>query len=107
MTRRLVLGPDQIRAVRRDPRFVAARRAEQSRPDPGWRARGRCLVLDPGTFFPDAPEEADTAVAACRGCPVAGPCLASALATAEPEGVWGGTTPAERRAMRVVWTGRC
>ncbi len=107
MTRRLVLAPEQIRAVRRDPRFVAARSAEQSRPDPSWRARGLCLALDPGTFFPDAGEQVDPAVRACRDCPVAGPCLAAALRTAEPEGVWGGTTPLERRAMRVVWTGRC
>lgn len=107
MTRRLVLGPDQVRAVRRDPRFVAAAAAERARHDPGWRARGRCLALDPTTFFPDPPEQVETAIAACANCPVAGPCLAAALRTGEPEGIWGGTTPGERRAMRVVWTGRC
>lgn len=106
MTRRLVLAPEQVTKVRRDPRFVAARSAVRS-PDPGWRARGRCLSVDPGTFFPDPPEEAGSAVAVCRQCPVAGPCLAAALTTAEPDGVWGATTPQERRAMRVVWTGRC
>ncbi len=107
MTRRLVLAPEQVRAVRRDPRFVAARRAEQGPSDPLWRAQGRCLALDPGTFFPDPPDSVDAAVRTCAACPVAGRCLAAALVNGEPEGVWGGTTPAERRAMRVVWTGRC
>ncbi len=107
MTRRLVLAPDQVRSVRADPRFEAAWVASQDGADPGWRAAGRCLSVDPGTFFPDPPELAERAVRVCHGCPVAGPCLATALATAEPEGIWGGTTPHERRAMRVVWTGRC
>lgn len=107
MTRRLVLAPEQVRAVRRDPRFVAARRAQDAPRDPAWRTQGRCLALDPTTFFPDAPDQVEAAVTACRACPVAGTCLATALATGESEGVWGGTTPAERRAMRVVWSGRC
>lgn len=39
----------------------------------------------------------------CLGCSVAGPCLASALDGGELDGVWGGTTPQERRVMRQVW----
>lgn len=105
MTRRLVLGPEQILKVKRDRRYVAAKRSEVMT-DPAWRARSACLSVDPGTFFPEPHDEVGIAIALCRECPVAGPCLAAALNTSETEGIWGGTTPSERRAMRVVWTGR-
>lgn len=36
----------------------------------------------------------------CRSCPVQDACLAHALTAVEPEGIWGGTTPDERRRMR-------
>jgi hypothetical protein len=38
------------------------------------------------------------AVAWCVGCPVRVECAAYAIAAAERFGIWGGTTPAERRA---------
>lgn len=106
MTRRLVLGPEQVTKIRHDVRYVAARRSDL-KTDPTWRARSACLAVDPGTFFPEPQDEVGTAIALCHDCPVSGACLAAALNTAEPEGIWGGTTPSERRAMRVVWTGRC
>jgi WhiB family redox-sensing transcriptional regulator len=36
----------------------------------------------------------------CRGCPVQIQCLAWALASGVTDGVWGGTTPDERRVIR-------
>ncbi len=38
----------------------------------------------------------------CWRCPVMKVCAAYALAAGEREGVWGGTLPDERRAMRWV-----
>jgi hypothetical protein len=59
--------------------------------------------VDPETFFPAPSEPADAALALCRTCDVQGPCLAWALEVGDCHGVWGGTTPRERRAMLVAW----
>src|SRR4051794_10285470 len=40
------------------------------------------------------------AIAACRRCPLQAPCAAYAIAADERFGVWGGTTPDDRRAVR-------
>jgi hypothetical protein len=45
-------------------------------------------------------------VTLCGGCDVQGPCLAWALQVGDCHGVWGGTTPRERRAMLVAWRER-
>jgi hypothetical protein len=42
-------------------------------------------------------------MALCRTCEVQGACLAWALDVGDCHGVWGGTTPRERRAMLVAW----
>jgi WhiB family transcriptional regulator, redox-sensing transcriptional regulator len=52
-------------------------------------------------FYPasyDSPH-VDEAKTICRRCPLAGDCLAWALDTGQPDGIWGATTPAERRAI--------
>jgi hypothetical protein len=59
--------------------------------------------MDPETFFPAPSESADAAVALCRSCDVQGACLAWALSVSDCHGVWGATTPRERRAMLVAW----
>jgi hypothetical protein len=59
--------------------------------------------VDPETFFPAPNEPADPAVALCRTCDVQGACLAWALQVGDCHGVWGATTPRERRAMLVAW----
>lgn len=101
MRRHPVLGPAEMGRVVRDPRL---RRAQESRtPDSTWRSQGRCLELDPELFFPAPADDPTPAVRVCLGCSVAGPCLASALDGGELDGVWGGTTPQERRVMRQVW----
>ncbi|GAA2990404.1 hypothetical protein GCM10017559_08020 [Streptosporangium longisporum] len=40
------------------------------------------------------------AKAVCRSCPITSACLAYALERGEPEGIWGGQTPQERRRSR-------
>jgi WhiB family redox-sensing transcriptional regulator len=101
MTRARMPRPHEVAAARRDPRLLRAVR-ERGR-DPAWRTRGACQAVDPETFFPAASEPADAAVALCRTCDVQGPCLAWALEVGDCHGVWGGTTPRERRAMLVAW----
>jgi hypothetical protein len=54
-------------------------------------------------FFPAPSEPTEMAVALCRSCEVQGACLAWALDVGDCHGVWGATTPRERRAMLVAW----
>jgi WhiB family transcriptional regulator, redox-sensing transcriptional regulator len=101
MTRARMPRPHEVAAARRDPRLLRA--VHERHLDPAWRTRGACQTVDPETFFPAASEPADAAVALCRTCDVQGPCLAWALEAGDCHGVWGGTTPRERRAMLVAW----
>jgi hypothetical protein len=71
--------------------------------DGAWRTRGLCNNVDPETFFPAPNEAPDKALALCRTCDVQGACLAWALDFGDCHGVWGATTPRERRAMLVAW----
>ena len=101
MTRARMPRPHEVAAARRDPRLL---RALQERDDDlTWRARGVCQSVDPELFFPAPSEPADAAVALCRTCDVQGACLAWALEVGDCHGVWGATTPRERRAMLVAW----
>ncbi|SNT55798.1 Transcription factor WhiB [Streptosporangium subroseum] len=70
-----------------------------------WTARGACRDSDPELFFPltwDGQPAQHSALARgiCLACPVRLPCLTWAVETGEPDGMWGGTTPAERRRIR-------
>lgn len=72
-----------------------------------WRALAMCQHNDPDLFFPignasSGPTLMQTseAKAVCRRCPVIDQCLNSALNAYVVEGIWGGTTEAERRVMR-------
>jgi WhiB family transcriptional regulator, redox-sensing transcriptional regulator len=49
-----------------------------------------CQHHGPRLWFSDRPSELNQAKALCRGCPHRSPCLAGAVARAEPYGVWGG-----------------
>ncbi|NDL60039.1 WhiB family transcriptional regulator [Phytoactinopolyspora mesophila] len=67
----------------------------------------RCRKTDPEVFFPigsvgPALDQIDAAKRICAQCRVDAECLAYALETGQDHGVWGGTTPEERRAMRVL-----
>lgn len=71
-----------------------------------WREAASCLtVMDQVSFFPDKEDLAGIAKAKaiCATCPVAGECLTWAIETNQTEGVWGGHTPKERRALRRGW----
>jgi WhiB family redox-sensing transcriptional regulator len=61
--------------------------------------------MDPELFFPvgeagPALMQAEAAKRICASCPVRANCLASALRAGESAGIWGGTTPEERRILR-------
>jgi WhiB family redox-sensing transcriptional regulator len=68
-------------------------------------SRGACRQADPELFFPiaiatgPAARQVNAAKAVCDPCAVRANCLSYAL-EARPEGIWGGTTPDERRAAR-------
>jgi WhiB family redox-sensing transcriptional regulator len=71
---------------------------------PAWRDVGLCRDKDPNLFYPlgrgrGTVQQAEVAKAFCRVCPSREPCLAFALATDQRLGVWGGTTPEERRQL--------
>lgn len=70
-----------------------------------WREDAACLHGDPDLFFPismtgPAVDQIDEAKRICRTCPVRKPCLAWALSMRDVAGIWGGTTEAERHAIR-------
>lgn len=60
-----------------------------------------CRDADPETFFPKSgvSEDAAPAINTCRRCPFLHECLAYAL-THDVDGVWGGTTAAQRSRLR-------
>jgi hypothetical protein len=63
-----------------------------------------CQTTDTEAWWPDGKDSrrpaARMAVEACRRCAAAGPCLAYAIAADHRYGIWGGTLPEDRRAMR-------
>jgi WhiB family redox-sensing transcriptional regulator len=78
--------------------------ARPSRAPESWREVGRCRDSDPNLFYPlgkgvTAREQAEEAKRYCHACPSREPCLAFALATRQELGVWGGTSPDERRLL--------
>jgi WhiB family redox-sensing transcriptional regulator len=101
VTRARMPRPHEVAAARRDPRLLRA--LQEREEDLTWRARGVCQSVDPEVFFPAPSEPADAAVSLCRTCDVQGACLAWALEVGDCHGVWGATTPRERRAMLVAW----
>jgi WhiB family redox-sensing transcriptional regulator len=70
-----------------------------------WRAVAACRDADPDLFFPigttgPALRQIDEAKRICRTCPAQARCLAWALDHGVTDGVWGGTTENDRRALR-------
>lgn len=63
-----------------------------------------CAQVDPDLFYPSyqGARTCQVAKMICAVCPLASECLAEALATPaiDDHGVWGGTTPTEREAIR-------
>jgi WhiB family redox-sensing transcriptional regulator len=66
----------------------------------GWKLTGLCATHpDPDLWFADDGPALAAAKAVCGRCPARAVCLSKALAHGEGVGVWGGTTPADRRAL--------
>ena len=62
---------------------------------PEWTSRALCAETLPDEFFPNQGESPKRAKLICAQCDVRDECLAAALKGRE-QGVWGGTTEAER-----------
>ena len=62
-----------------------------------------CKNVNPDIFFP---EDYDDRVAVlnakviCKDCPLTNDCLVYAVNDSSLDGIWGGTTPSERKNMR-------
>src|SRR5260370_35814387 len=70
-----------------------------------WREDAACRDADPDLFFPigttgPALRQIQAARRICRTCPAQTRCLAWALDHGVTDGVWGGTTEDQRRAIR-------
>jgi WhiB family redox-sensing transcriptional regulator len=89
----------EILAASRDPRLLLA---TQTSPDHDWRTRGACRDADPELFHPLPTEDTSAALDHCARCPVQPACLRVALDLGDVDGIWGATTPRERRAMRIA-----
>ncbi len=73
---------------------------------PDWRQQANCKGRG-RLFYPADGENRDNrlireamAKELCADCPVVEPCLTFALDTFQMEGIWGGTTAYESRALR-------
>ena len=64
-----------------------------------WRRQAACRPagIPVGVFFVERGSTPDQAREVCAHCPVAGACLNDAIRSGQKHGVWGGTTPGERR----------
>lgn len=65
-----------------------------------WVDEALCAQTDPEAFFPEVGETSTPALRVCQACPVRQQCLEWALTNNEIFGVWGGTTPNDRRKLR-------
>ncbi|MFM7224049.1 MAG: WhiB family transcriptional regulator [Actinomycetota bacterium] len=70
-----------------------------SRPDTEWLDAAACRGATTDVFFPTSESGKVAAVRICAACPVREECLEYAIATRQPEGVWGGLDPVERRRL--------
>jgi WhiB family redox-sensing transcriptional regulator len=69
-------------------------------PEP-WMDGALCTQFDPAAWFPDGQGASNhEAKKICSSCDVKAECLTYALEHHEEFGVWGGTSPLERRRMR-------
>ena len=63
-----------------------------------WRDKAACTSIGVEAMYATGTHGVTVAKAQCSGCPVREQCLAFGLD--EEFGVWGGTTPDERKALR-------
>lgn len=78
--------------------------SEHPRPEPAdtWRQQAACRNVNPNLMFPGDWDTngIENAKAICRTCPSQTGCLNYAITTRQDHGIWGGTTEAERVAVR-------
>jgi len=63
-----------------------------------------CLDEDPDLFFPryySDLDQVEKAKAVCQDCWIKDQCLDYAMKTPRLQGIWGGTTPRERKRLRL------
>ncbi len=65
--------------------------------DTEWEKKSLCAQVGTELFFSDDKNEVKAAKRICEQCTVVDQCLRRALVKDERHGVWGGTTPADRR----------
>ena len=65
---------------------------------PAWHTEAACRHTKPDVFFPERGADGTTARTICARCPVVDRCLLDGLD--ERHGVWGGTSPADRKDLR-------
>lgn len=77
-----------------------------TRPSDAWRADAECARRYPAEWwFPvgdnnDAKSQTSRAKAVCARCPVTRECTHEALRTGVTDGIWGGLTEGELKALR-------
>jgi WhiB family redox-sensing transcriptional regulator len=65
-----------------------------------WRVRGECSKRNPDMWFSTAGKNIKEAKRLCTMCSVRKQCLAFAVESSIPHGVWGGMSEVERRRLR-------
>ena len=68
--------------------------------DPRVSALAACRSLDPELFFAERGESVVRAREVCRGCPIVVECREFAVTNNERFGIWGDTSPRDRRRIR-------
>ena len=71
----------------------------------GWGGEAVCASewVDPDWWFASADDpDQEAARGICGACPVRRSCLAHALVTSEPDGIWGGFDDSERAWLRLA-----
>lgn len=64
-----------------------------------WRESALCAQVGGEIWFPEKSCLGRDAIKICGQCPVSDECLEYALSNREFDGIWGGTTPNERRKI--------
>ena len=65
-----------------------------------WTQQAACRGTETEIFYPVTSDEEAEALSICATCPVRAQCLDYAIRNRETYGIWGGTTPEQRRRIR-------
>ena len=67
---------------------------------PAWQSKAACRGQSLSAFFPERGGNGQAGRALCAGCVVRSACLDYAQSDPELQGIWGGTSPGERKVHR-------